>query len=113
MGNKPDYSADFAAAYDMTAFIECLTAMVSETADSSDLSIMQPKEYKVIHDDGYIKVYSFEFDAFRVQADVIAGIFNAVLVFFGDGYKIANMSSDSLFHRYAKDLAAAYFGDLL
>lgn len=113
MSSKPDYSADFAAAHDMTAFIESLTSMISETADSSDLSIMQPKECKIIHDNGYIKIYSFDFDTFTIRVDVIAGIFNAVLVIFGNGYKIANMGSGSLLHRYAKDLVVAYFGDLL
>lgn len=113
MRDKPDYSADFAAAHNMTAFIEGLTAMVSETADPSDLSIMYPKEYKSIHDNGYIKIYSFKFDAFTVHVYVVAGAFDAVLVLFGNGYKITNMGSDSLFHRYAKDLVAAYFGDLL
>lgn len=113
MNNKPDYSADFAAAHDMTAFIEKLTGMVSETTDMFGYSLMLPKDYKIIMDDGYFKVYSFEFDAFTVHVDVVAGVFNAVLILFDHEYKIANTGSDSLFHRYAKDLVVAYFGDLL
>ena len=113
MSNKPDYSVDFAAAHDMTAFIEKLTGMVSETADLSDLSIMQPKGYEITNDDGYRKFYSFEFDRFAIHVEIVAGAFDSVLVLFDSGYTIVNTDSDSLLHRYARDLVAAYFGDLL
>ena len=113
MSNKPDYSVDFAAAHDITAFIEKLTGMVSETTDMSDYSLMLPKDYGITNDDGYRKFYSFEFDRFAIHVEIVAGAFDSVLALFDSGYTIVNTNSDSIFHRYARDLVAAYFGDLL
>lgn len=113
MSNKPDYSADFAAAHDMTTFIEKLTGMVSETADMSDFNLMLPKDYELAEADGYFKIYSFTFDDFTFYADAIPNKIEVIHVKFNNGYEITNNSSDSLFHRYARDLVAAYFGDLL